>query len=77
MKKDMNPYVGRPGFWNRVNSVVYPVMGPAQVGIGVGRTEAPYVPSANPVCPICAKPMAEHDIQRGDATTRTRLTCPR
>ncbi len=72
----MNPYVGLPGFWNRVNSVVYLFMGPAQVGIGVGKTEAPYVPPANPACPMCEKPMAEHDIHRGNATTRTRVICP-
>ena len=77
MKKDMNPYVGRPGFWNRVNSVVYLFMGPAHVGIGVGKTEAPYVPPANPLCPMCSKPMADHSIQRGDATTPTYVSCPK
>lgn len=72
----MNPYKGRPGFWNRVNQLIYPIAGPAQIGIGVGKREAPYVPPANPVCPICARPMADHSLRRGDASTPTYVTCP-
>lgn len=69
-----NPFKGKPGFWNRVNRVVYTFTGPAQVGIG--RPEEPYVPPADPVCPVCSRLIAEHDIRRGDATTRTQLNCP-
>lgn len=69
-----NPFKGKRGFWNRVNRVVYTFTGPAQVGIG--RPEAPYVPPADPACPVCGKPMARHDVRRGDATTRTQLNCP-
>lgn len=72
----MNPYEGRPGFWNKVNRLLYPIAGPAQVGIGYGKTEAQYVPPANPVCPICQHPMADHTMQRGNANTPTRLICP-
>jgi hypothetical protein len=72
----MNPFKGRPGFWNRVNQLLYPIAGPAQIGIGIGKTEAPYVPPANPTCPICTRPMTEHIVQRGDASTPTYVTCP-
>ncbi|GAA1060886.1 hypothetical protein [Agromyces bracchium] len=69
-----NPWKGVPGFWSRVNQFLYPVAGPAQVGIG--RPEAPYVPPADPTCPLCGALMAEHRIDRGDATTPTHLHCP-
>ncbi|MFD4422032.1 hypothetical protein ACFWN7_11090 [Agromyces sp. NPDC058484] len=76
MPNEMNPFVGRPGFWNRVNRIIYPIAGPAQVGIGYGKTEAPYVPPADPACPICREPMADHIVQRGDANTPTHVICP-
>ena len=69
-----NPFAGKTGFWNRVNRAFYPIAGPAQVGIG--RPEAPYVPPANPSCPICGRLMAEHQVYRGTANTPTRLHCP-
>ena len=67
----MNPFEGRPGFWNKVNKLLYPIAGPAQVGIGYGKTEAPYVPPAHAVCPIRSKPMAAPTTQRGNANTPT------
>jgi hypothetical protein len=70
-----NPFKGKPGFWNRVNRIVYTFTGPAQVGIG--RPESAYVPPSNPTCPVCKHPMSEHDVRRGDANTRTQLNCPR
>jgi hypothetical protein len=72
----INPYKGLPGFWNHFNAIIYNFTGPAQVGIGVGRTEAAYSPPENPVCPLCGKPMAEHRIDRGTATVPTRVHCP-
>ncbi|MCD2443171.1 hypothetical protein LQ757_12885 [Agromyces sp. SYSU K20354] len=69
--------MGRSGFWNRVNRVVYTFTGPAQVGIGLGKIEAPYVPPADPACPICNELMADHVVRRGDANTPTHLICPR
>lgn len=69
-----NPFRGRKGFWNKVNRVVFTFMGPAQVGIG--RPEKAFVPAADPACPVCSRPLADHDIRRGDATTPTRLNCP-
>jgi hypothetical protein len=44
--------------------------------VGIGRPEAPYQPPADPACPLCGAPMAEHRIDRGDATTPTHLHCP-
>ncbi|MCS5730762.1 hypothetical protein N1031_13415 [Herbiconiux moechotypicola] len=68
----MNPFDGRPGLVNRINRVVYRYAGPAQVGIG--RAEAPYVPPADPRCPLCGESMARHDIDRSGE--RTQLHCP-
>lgn len=69
-----NPWKGVPGFWARVNQALYPFAGPAEVGIG--RPEAPYRPPADPVCPLCGSRMADHRIDRGDASTPTHLHCP-
>lgn len=69
-----NPWKGVPGFWARVSRLVYPIAGPAQVGIG--RPEEPYRPPADPRCPICGAAMSAHRIDRGDANTPTHLHCP-
>lgn len=76
MRDRTNPFEGRPGFWNRVNQMLYPFTGPAQVGIGIGKTERPYSAPVDPSCPICGRPLADHAIERGDATTPTYLNCP-
>lgn len=68
----MNPYEGKPGFFNNLNRIVYSYAGPAQVGIG--RPEEPYVPPADPLCPLCAQPMKLHTIDRSGV--RTQLYCP-
>lgn len=70
-----NPYKGLPGFFNHLNRWVYPLAGPAQIGIG--RPEEPYVPPADPQCPICGKPMVDHHRSPGTASIATRLYCPR
>lgn len=69
-----NPYKGRKGVAAFVSRVLYPIMGQAQVGIG--RPEAPYVPPANPACPMCNEPVADHTFLRGDAHRSTRIVCP-
>jgi hypothetical protein len=69
----MNPFVGKRGFFNRLNRVVYMFTGPAQIGIG--RPEAPYVPPADPRCPICTAPMEQHQVDRSGE--RTQLYCPK
>ena len=70
----LNPYDGVPGFWGRLNRIVYTFAGPAQVGIG--RPEEAATPVADPRCPMCGQPMADHVITRGDATRPTHLRCP-
>lgn len=68
----MNPFDGRPGFVNVINRIVYRYAGPAQVGIG--RPEAPYVPPADPRCPLCGSAMDRHEIDRSGE--RTQVYCP-
>ncbi|HEX6365441.1 MAG TPA: hypothetical protein VF000_04785 [Agromyces sp.] len=68
----MNPFDQKPGFFNKVNRIVYTFMGPAHVGIG--RAEAPYVPPADPRCPLCDQQMNLHEIDRSGE--RTQLRCP-
>ncbi|WP_175494096.1 hypothetical protein [Herbiconiux ginsengi] len=68
----LNPWEGKRGLFNNINRIVYSYAGPAQVGIG--RAEAPYVPPADPRCPLCGRPMAQHEIDRSGE--RTQLHCP-
>ena len=68
------PWDGKPGFWAWVNRTLYPIAGPAQVGIG--RPEEPYRAPADPRCPLCGESMARHVVERGDANAPTRLHCP-
>jgi hypothetical protein len=68
----MNPFAGKAGFFNRLNRIVYTFAGPAHVGIG--RAEEPFVPNADPLCPLCGQPMKAHAIDRSGE--RTRLHCP-
>jgi len=59
----------------RLNRALFPFLGPAQ--LGAGRPETPYAPPANPVCPICGQPMADHRVERtADQTHATRVYCP-
>jgi hypothetical protein len=69
----MNPFVGKPGFFNNLNRIVYTFAGPAHIGIG--KPEAPYQAPADPVCPLCGLPMATHAIDRSGP--RTQVNCPR
>ncbi|WP_227820205.1 hypothetical protein [Agromyces aureus] len=68
----LNPFIGKPGFYNAFNRMIFRFTGPAQVGIG--RPEAPYVPPADPRCPLCGGLMAAHDIDRSGE--RTQVHCP-
>ena len=70
-----NPYVGRKGFWNRWNRFTYNFSGAAQVGTG-GRSERALQPPTEHTCPMCGRPMAEHEIERGNGRTPTRIHCP-
>jgi ribosomal protein S27AE len=68
----MNPFDGKPGFFNKLNRIVYSFMGPAHVG--TGRTEEPDVVLPDPRCPLCGQLMASHTIDRSGE--RTQLHCP-
>ena len=68
---------GAPGdespdrWWDKLNRVIFPFMGPAQVG--------PYETEARPslvaaACPLCGAPMNSHEIDRSGP--RTQLYCP-
>jgi hypothetical protein len=71
----MNPFDGKPGFFNRLNRVVYMFTGPAHVGIG--RPEEPYVPPTDPRCPLCGQPMSGHRIDRSGERTQVQCPAPR
>jgi hypothetical protein len=59
----------------RLNRALFPVFGPAQ--LGAGRPEQPYAPPADPVCPICGRPMKDHRVERtADQSHATRVYCP-
>lgn len=67
----VNPYAGLPGFWNRVNRALYPVLGPAQITpMGV---QAP-TPAA--MCPVCRRAISEHRFDRKDRSRPTIMVCP-
>lgn len=73
-QKASNPFDGVPGFWGRVNRLLYPIAGPAS--LGAGHPEEPYVAPVNPSCPVCGRPMDEHRIERTTGNVSTRLICP-
>lgn len=68
----MNPFDGKPGFFNNLNRIAYGYAGPAQVGIG--STEDAYVPPSDPACPLCGKSMNLHRVDRSGE--RTHVHCP-
>ncbi|BDZ52227.1 hypothetical protein GCM10025867_44680 [Frondihabitans sucicola] len=70
-----NPYENARGFWGRVNRFLYPIAGPAS--LGAGHPEGPYVPPADPACPVCGELMADHTIVRRSDNRSSSLECPR
>ncbi|XAO67850.1 hypothetical protein AAYO93_16470 [Diaminobutyricibacter sp. McL0608] len=58
------------GFFNKLNRVLFPWLGPPPLG----PYDEPPAPSAPPPCPLCGKPMADHDIDR--TGIKTQLYCP-
>jgi hypothetical protein len=73
-KGSHNPFENATGFWGRVNRFLYPIAGPAS--LGAGHPEAPYVPPADPACPVCGRPLAEHSIIRRGDNRSSSLECP-
>ncbi len=67
----VNPYAGRPGFWNRINRALYPVFGPAQITPMGPETSGPAG-----VCPVCQRLITEHRFDRQDRSRPTVMICP-
>ncbi|WP_233613118.1 hypothetical protein [Leucobacter edaphi] len=67
------PYDGQPGFFNAWLRFFYQFEGTADLG---DPNEPPYVPPADPRCPVCAQPMKDHRIDRGGPGKPTHLSCP-
>ena len=62
-------------WWERLNRIFFPFMGPAQLGPGKGG-ERPPEPRLS-TCPLCGNQMSEHEVLRTkDQHTPTRLVCP-
>jgi len=57
----------------RLNAITRVYLGPAQVDEG-GRANVVQPLSSSP-CPICAKPMADHDLERTPGA-KARFYCP-
>ncbi len=67
------PYDDRPGFYAAMQRFFYQFEGTADLG---DPDEAPYVPPADPKCPICRASMKDHRIDRGGPGKPTHLRCP-
>ena len=62
-------------WYSRVNESLIRVAGPAQ--LGAGHPEGPDRRSTASPCPICGRPMVEHDVLRPEGQRdATRLICP-
>ncbi len=57
----------------RLNRITRVYLGPAQVDQG-GRA-TPVQPLSSAPCPMCAKPMADHDLERTPGA-KARFYCP-
>jgi hypothetical protein len=60
-------------WWDRLNGVLMPYIGPPQLG----PFDQPALPPTGPkACPLCGLPMDAHEIERGEGRTATRIHCP-
>jgi hypothetical protein len=60
-------------WWDRLNRMLMPYIGPPELG---PYDEPPLAPTGPKPCPICGAPMAEHEIERAEWPTPTRIHCP-
>ncbi|GLU87972.1 hypothetical protein Agsp01_02270 [Agromyces sp. NBRC 114283] len=65
-----SPRRGYAGLIDKLNAKLLPYIGPPPLG---PYDEEP-VAERPPACPLCGKPMSEHDIDRSGE--RTQLHCP-
>jgi hypothetical protein len=59
-------------WWDRLNRRLLPYIGPPPLG---PYNEEPLTSTHAKPCPICGKPMADHDVERR-ADRPTQLYCP-
>lgn len=62
----------RTPWWDKVNAALIPYLGPPPLG---PYNEPPVADSASRACPLCALPMAQHDLDRAPGRP-TYLRCP-
>ena len=68
------PWDGVPGFWAAWQRFFYQFEGTSQLG---DPNEPPYVPPADPKCPLCSISMQDHRLTRSSNPSEpTRLICP-
>lgn len=60
----------KEGFFNKLNRVLFPWLGPPPLG----PYDEPAPATTPPLCPLCGKPMADHEIDRSGI--KTQLYCP-
>jgi hypothetical protein len=66
----------REPWWDRLNRILLPKIGPPPLG---PYNEEPLAPTGPKPCPVCGMPMSDHRIERGasgDGRTATRIHCP-
>jgi len=60
-------------WWDRLNGALRPYIGPPPLG---PYNEEPLPPVADKACPLCGRPMDEHEFTRSQDHTATRMYCP-
>ena len=63
----------RGPWWDRLNGVLLPYIGPPPLG-PFGQDALP--PTGPKPCPLCGQAMSLHEIERGEGRTATRVHCP-
>jgi hypothetical protein len=60
-------------WWDRLNRMLMPYIGPPELG---PYDQAPLAPTGPKPCPLCGEPMTAHEIERSGGNTATRIHCP-
>jgi hypothetical protein len=68
-----NDVKSKQPWWDRLNRMLMPYIGPPALG---PYDEPPLPPTGPKPCPICGQRMDEHEIERGEGRTATRILCP-
>jgi hypothetical protein len=59
-------------WWDRLNRALFPYIGPPPLG---PFNEEPLPSTVAKPCPICGRPMSDHEIERRDGRP-TQIHCP-